>query len=199
MDVLVLISNCPQLNNPCNAYNPTPIGCWSGTSRPHERRRRAPCSDKVLIANRGAIACRIIRTLRALGRRVGRGLLRGGRAFAARRARPTRRCCSARPPAAESYLRRGAHPRRGARRRGAEAIHPGYGFLSENAGLRRSAASAPASRSSARRRSRCARSASSTRRASIADEHGVPLLPGTGLLDDAARTRCARRSASAIR
>ncbi len=25
MDVWVLISNCPQLNNPCNAYNPTPI------------------------------------------------------------------------------------------------------------------------------------------------------------------------------
>lgn len=25
MDLLVLISNCPQLNNPCNAYNPTPI------------------------------------------------------------------------------------------------------------------------------------------------------------------------------
>jgi uncharacterized protein len=25
MDVLVLISNCPQLNNPCNAFNPTPI------------------------------------------------------------------------------------------------------------------------------------------------------------------------------
>jgi uncharacterized protein len=25
MDVRVLISNCPQLNNPCNAYNPTPI------------------------------------------------------------------------------------------------------------------------------------------------------------------------------
>ena len=25
MDVLVVISNCPQLNNPCNAYNPTPI------------------------------------------------------------------------------------------------------------------------------------------------------------------------------
>jgi urea carboxylase-associated protein 1 len=25
MDVLVMISNCPQLNNPCNAYNPTPI------------------------------------------------------------------------------------------------------------------------------------------------------------------------------
>jgi hypothetical protein len=25
MDVLCLISNCPQLNNPCNAYNPTPV------------------------------------------------------------------------------------------------------------------------------------------------------------------------------
>jgi uncharacterized protein YcgI (DUF1989 family) len=25
MDVLILISNCPQLNNPCNAYNPTPV------------------------------------------------------------------------------------------------------------------------------------------------------------------------------
>jgi len=25
MDILILISNCPQLNNPCNAYNPTPV------------------------------------------------------------------------------------------------------------------------------------------------------------------------------
>jgi urea carboxylase-associated protein 1 len=25
MDVMVLVSNCPQLNNPCNAYNPTPV------------------------------------------------------------------------------------------------------------------------------------------------------------------------------
>jgi hypothetical protein len=25
MDVLVLVSNCPQLNNPCNAYDPTPV------------------------------------------------------------------------------------------------------------------------------------------------------------------------------
>src|SRR5437763_6796159 len=32
-DVLVLISYCPQLNNPCNAYNPTPIQVliWDGT------------------------------------------------------------------------------------------------------------------------------------------------------------------------
>jgi uncharacterized protein YcgI (DUF1989 family) len=25
MDVIMLISNCPQLNNPCNGYNPTPV------------------------------------------------------------------------------------------------------------------------------------------------------------------------------
>jgi hypothetical protein len=32
MDVICLISNCPQLNNPCNAYNPTPIRLliWDG-------------------------------------------------------------------------------------------------------------------------------------------------------------------------
>jgi uncharacterized protein YcgI (DUF1989 family) len=32
MDVLALISNCPQLNNPCNAYNPTPVEVliWEG-------------------------------------------------------------------------------------------------------------------------------------------------------------------------
>src|SRR6266576_7302555 len=33
-DVLVLISNCPQLNNPCNAYNPNPVQVliWDGTA-----------------------------------------------------------------------------------------------------------------------------------------------------------------------
>lgn len=32
MDVLMVISNCPQLNNPCNAYNPTPVRIllWEG-------------------------------------------------------------------------------------------------------------------------------------------------------------------------
>jgi len=34
MDVVALISNCPQLNNPCNAYNPTPVRMliWNGQS-----------------------------------------------------------------------------------------------------------------------------------------------------------------------
>jgi uncharacterized protein len=36
MDVLVLISNCPQLNNPCNAYNPTPVRLliWNPPAQP---------------------------------------------------------------------------------------------------------------------------------------------------------------------
>jgi hypothetical protein len=25
MNTIVIVSNCPQLNNPCNAYNPTPV------------------------------------------------------------------------------------------------------------------------------------------------------------------------------
>lgn len=34
MDVLAVISNCPQLNNPCNAYNPTPVRVliWDGVA-----------------------------------------------------------------------------------------------------------------------------------------------------------------------
>jgi urea carboxylase-associated protein 1 len=35
MDVLVLISNCPQINNPCNGFDPTPVQLqvWTGTPR----------------------------------------------------------------------------------------------------------------------------------------------------------------------
>ncbi|MBU2886510.1 DUF1989 domain-containing protein [Gilvimarinus agarilyticus] len=32
VDTIVLISNCPQLNNPCNAYNPTPVECLTWDS-----------------------------------------------------------------------------------------------------------------------------------------------------------------------
>src|ERR671919_1199231 len=86
--------------------------------------------DSVLVANRGEIACRIIGTLRRLeiraiavwsdADRLARHVALADQAI---RIGP--------PPAAESYLRIDAILD-AARRAGAEAIHPGYGFLSEN-------------------------------------------------------------------
>ena len=87
---------------------------------------------KILVANRGEIARRVFRTCRAHGHRHGRGVLRRRRDGALRAARPTRRSRSAGRRRAESYLRIDAVIA-AAERVGADAIHPGYGFLSENA------------------------------------------------------------------
>ena len=88
---------------------------------------------KVLIANRGAIACRIIRTLDRMGvgsvavyseaDRHSMHVMQAGEAVAIG---PS--------PAADSYLNADAILD-AARKTGAEAIHPGYGFLSENPGF----------------------------------------------------------------
>ena len=86
---------------------------------------------KILIANRGEIACRVITAARDMGVRsvavysdADREARHVALADEARRIGP--------PPAQESYLNADAILA-AARETGAEAIHPGYGFLSENA------------------------------------------------------------------
>ena len=88
--------------------------------------------NKILIANRGEIARRIMRTCRADGHRH-RGRL-SPMPIAMRRlpAKPTKWCRSAALRPAESYLRIDAIID-AARKTAGDAIHPGYGFLSENA------------------------------------------------------------------
>jgi 3-methylcrotonyl-CoA carboxylase alpha subunit len=85
----------------------------------------------LLIANRGEIACRIIRTARRLGiRTVAVYSDADARALHVRMADESVHIGPS--PAAESYLR-GEKIIAAAKATGAEAIHPGYGFLSENA------------------------------------------------------------------
>src|SRR5881398_3980670 len=85
----------------------------------------------LLIANRGEIACRVIRTARRLGiRTVAVNSDADAKALHVRMADEAVHIGPS--PARESYLR-GDRIIEAAKQTGAEAIHQGYGFLSENA------------------------------------------------------------------
>src|SRR5690349_20209189 len=131
--------------------------------------------DKLLIANRGEIAVRVARTAKRLGIRT---VAVYSEAYAS--AMHVASCDEAYligpAPARESYLK-GARIIDVARRSGAQAIHPGYGFLSENAAFARACADAQIVfiRPSA---SAIAAMGSKSASKDIMGKAGVPLMPG---------------------
>jgi acetyl-CoA/propionyl-CoA carboxylase biotin carboxyl carrier protein len=141
--------------------------------------------DTVLIANRGEIAVRVIRTLRGLGVRsvavfsdADAGARHVAEADVSVHIGPT--------PAAQSYLNVRAVLDAAARTR-AQAVHPGYGFLSENAGFARACADAglafigpPASAIEAM--------GDKIRAKATVAAAGVPVVPGGGAEGDSDET-----------
>ena len=89
--------------------------------------------SKILIANRGEIACRVIRTARRMGYQTVAVFSDADRA-SPHVALADEAVHIGASPAAESYLSVNALLV-AARKTGADAVHPGYGFLSENAGF----------------------------------------------------------------
>ncbi|MBB5754854.1 5-oxoprolinase/urea amidolyase family protein [Prosthecomicrobium pneumaticum] len=143
---------------------------------------------KVLIANRGEIVGRVARTLKRMGIR--------SVAVASEADRFNRAVLEADEhvvigpaPAAESYLDIGRIVD-ACRRTGAEAVHPGYGFLSENVAFAQALAAEGIVFIGPRPEHLSAFGLKHTARA-LAAAAGVPLLPGSGLIDDLGAARSA--------
>ncbi|AHX14172.1 3-methylcrotonyl-CoA carboxylase [Dyella jiangningensis] len=131
--------------------------------------------ERVLIANRGEIACRVIRTCRRLGLHTiavyseadanAQHVRLADEAWPIGGPRPT-----------ESYLR-GDAILDVARKSGAQAIHPGYGFLSENTAFARACTDAGIAFIGPRPESIDAMGSKAAAKA-LMEKHDVPLVPG---------------------
>lgn len=131
---------------------------------------------KILIANRGEIALRVMRTLREMN--IGSVAVYSEADRRALHVRKADEAAAIGPaPSGESYLHIG-RILDAAKRHGAEAIHPGYGFLSENAAFARACEDAgivfigPSSQS-------IALMGSKTSARNVAEAGGAPVVPGT--------------------
>ncbi|MEE4199672.1 urea carboxylase [Erythrobacter sp.] len=138
-------------------------------------------ANTVLVANRGAIATRIMRTVRAMGLRsvavyseADAGSLHVSHADEA--------VCIGPAPAAESYLDI-ERILEAARKTGADLIHPGYGFLAENADFAEACKAAGIAFVGPTPDNIRTFGLKHSARA-LAEASGVPLAPGSGLLGD---------------
>jgi 3-methylcrotonyl-CoA carboxylase alpha subunit len=131
--------------------------------------------DRILIANRGEIACRVIATCRRMG--IQTVAVYSQADAAARHVRLADMAVCVGPAAArDSYLRSDAIIG-AARQCGAQAIHPGYGFLSENVDFAQACAAAGITFIGPPVAAMQAMSSKSSAKA-LMQRYGVPLLPG---------------------
>src|SRR5882757_2613188 len=139
-----------------------------------------PMFQKVLIANRGEIACRIIRTLDRLGIKSV-AVYSEADGQSAHVSAAAESICIGPAPASESYLK-GNLIIEAALKTGAQAIHPGYGFLSENADFAAMCDDAGIAFIGPTPEQMRKFGLKHTAR-EIAQSCGVPMSPGTGLLE----------------
>jgi urea carboxylase len=139
--------------------------------------------DKLLIANRGAIACRILRTVKALNCQ-GVAVYSEADAASLHIQQADEAHSLGEGPASSTYLV--VEKILGiAKAAGATAIHPGYGFLSENAAFAEACEAAGIAFVGPTPEQLRVFGLKHTARA-LAKAHGVPMLEGTGLLDSLA-------------